>query len=33
VLTGYEVRSTNPPLIFKDRRSVDPKIRLLVPPI
>jgi hypothetical protein len=33
VLTGFEVRSTSPPLIFKDRRSIDPKIRLLEPPI
>ncbi|MGH8048168.1 MAG: hypothetical protein ACREKL_13080 [Chthoniobacterales bacterium] len=33
VLTGAEVRSIDPPLIFKDRRSIDPKVRLLVPPI
>lgn len=33
VLTGYEVRSISPPMIFKDRRSVDPSIRLLSPPI
>lgn len=33
VLTGAEVRSTNPPLIFKDPRSIDPSVRLLSPPL
>ena len=33
VLTGYSVISTAPPNIFKDRRALDPKIRLLTPPM
>ncbi|MFV0338559.1 MAG: hypothetical protein ACK5LK_10010 [Chthoniobacterales bacterium] len=33
VLKGYEVLSTNPPRIFSDPRSTDPKIRLLAPPM
>ncbi len=33
VLTGAEVRSTNPALIFKDPRSIDPAVRLLSPPL
>lgn len=33
VLTGYEVISTAPPNIFKDRRALDPKVRLLTPPL
>ena len=33
VLTGYEVRSTNPPLIFQERREADPAVRILAPPI
>jgi len=33
VLTGYELRSTAPPPIFKDPRSIDPKVRLLTPPL
>jgi hypothetical protein len=33
VLTGYDVISTAPPNIFKDRRALDPKIRLLTPPL
>ncbi|HVE15383.1 MAG TPA: hypothetical protein VNB29_01545 [Chthoniobacterales bacterium] len=33
VLTGYEVRATNPPMIFAEKRSIDPAIRLLTPPM
>lgn len=33
VLTGYELRSVSPPLIFGDRRALDPAVRLLTPPI
>ncbi len=33
VLTGIEVRSTTPPFIYRDRRALDPKVRLLVPPL
>ncbi|MDX2079487.1 MAG: hypothetical protein SFU53_01750 [Terrimicrobiaceae bacterium] len=33
VLTGYEVRSTNPPRIFQTKRQEDPAVRLLTPPI
>ena len=33
VLTGYNVISTAPPNIFKDRRALDPKVRLLTPPL
>lgn len=32
VLTGASVISTNPPLIFPDRRWLDPAIRLIAPP-
>lgn len=32
VLTGASVLSTNPPLIFPDRRWIDPTIRLIAPP-
>ena len=32
VLTGYEVTSTAPPMIFGDRRALDPAVRLLTPP-
>jgi hypothetical protein len=33
VLTGYEVRSSTPPMIYRDRRQLDPKIRILTPPL
>ena len=33
VLTGYEVINTAPPMIFGDRRAIDPAIRLLTPPL
>ncbi len=33
VLTGYEVTSTAPPMIFGDRRALDPRVRLLPPPL
>ena len=33
VLTGYEVRSSTPPNIYRDRRQLDPKIRILTPPL
>ncbi len=33
VLTGYEVVSTAPPMIFGDRRALDPRVRLLTPPL
>ena len=33
VLTGYSVISTSPPNIFRDRRALDPKMRLLTPPL
>jgi hypothetical protein len=33
VLTGYEVLSTSPPMIFRDSRSIDPAIRILAPPM
>lgn len=33
VLTGYEVRSTTPPFIYRDRRQLDPKIRILAAPL
>ncbi len=33
VLKGYQVRSTNPALIFKERRQTDPKVRVLATPI
>jgi len=32
VLTGYELRATDPPMIFSDPRVIDPAIRLLTPP-
>jgi hypothetical protein len=32
-MTGYEVRSKNPPMIYRDRRQLDPKIRILAPPL
>jgi hypothetical protein len=32
VLTGYEVRATNPPLIFSQAREADPAVRILAPP-
>jgi hypothetical protein len=31
-LTGYEILSTAPPFIYSDRRALDPKVRLLIPP-
>ena len=33
VLTGYEIRGTNRPLIFAEPRETDPAVRLLSPPI
>lgn len=33
VLTGAELRDTNPPLIFADPRSIKPEVRLLTPPM
>jgi hypothetical protein len=33
VLTGYELRDTNPPLIFAEPRETKPEVRLLSPPI
>jgi hypothetical protein len=33
VLTGHELRSSAPPLIYRDRRQLDPKIRILAPPL
>lgn len=33
VLTGHEVISTAPPMIFGDRRALDPRVRLLTPPL
>jgi hypothetical protein len=33
VLVGYEIRDTNPPLIFADPRETKPEVRLLAPPI
>ena len=32
VLTGYEVASSAPPMIYIDRRALDPAIRILAPP-
>lgn len=32
VLTGYELVSSAPPMIFGDRRALDPAVRLLTPP-
>jgi hypothetical protein len=33
VLTGFTLLDRTPPLIFQDRRSIDPAIRLLEPPL
>lgn len=33
VLASAEVRDTNPPLIFRDPRSIKPEVRLLTPPM
>jgi hypothetical protein len=33
VLTGYEVRSSTPPMIYRERRQLDPKVRILTPPL
>lgn len=33
VLTGYELLSTNPPLIFKEPRYADPTVRILATPL
>lgn len=33
VLADYEVLDRTPPLIFRERRSIDPAVRLLVPPL
>jgi hypothetical protein len=33
VLTGYQLLSTTPHLIFKERRSIEPSVRLLTPPL
>ena len=33
VLTGCEVRSTDPPLIFETAREAEPSVRILQPPI
>ncbi len=33
VLTGYEVISNAPPMIYGDRRALDPAVRLLAPPL
>ncbi len=33
VLTAYSIISTAPQNIFKDRRALDPKVRLLTPPL
>ena len=33
VLAGYEVRSSTPPMIYRDRRQLDPKVRILTPPL
>lgn len=32
VLTSYEVRATNPPLIFSTAREADPQVRILATP-
>jgi len=32
VLTSYEVRATDPPLIFSTAREADPQVRILAPP-
>jgi len=33
VLTGYELRSQDPPLIYEEERQTQPNVRLLKPPI
>ncbi|MGC1481940.1 MAG: hypothetical protein WA771_15680 [Chthoniobacterales bacterium] len=33
ILNSYDLRSTAPPLIFKERRSTQPEVRLLTPPV
>jgi hypothetical protein len=33
LLTGYELISSDPPFIYADRRALDPKVRLLTPPL
>lgn len=33
VLTGYELISPTPPFIYADRRALDPRVRLLTPPL
>ncbi len=33
VLTGYELISSAPPMIFADQRALDPAVRLLTPPL
>lgn len=33
VLTGYEMQSARPPLIFLDKRAINPKARLLAAPM
>ena len=32
VLTGHELLSSAPPMIYTDRRALDPAVRLLMPP-
>lgn len=32
-LTGYELLSTSPPMIFAERRVLDPRVRVLAPPL
>jgi hypothetical protein len=33
VLTGYELISSSPPFIFAERRVLDPRVRVLAPPL
>jgi hypothetical protein len=33
VLTGYELISSAPPLIYAERRVLDPRVRVLAPPL
>jgi hypothetical protein len=33
VLTDYELIDRTPPLIFRERRAIDPAVRLLAPPL
>ena len=33
LMTGYEVPPKNPPMIYRDRRQLDPKIRIIAPPL